>query len=60
MLPCSKDARYCTIVGSKRLMALYELALSSSHPDMQLFLLPAEEATLAGLQIIHRRHRDII
>lgn len=55
-----KDARYCTIVGSKRLMALYELALSSSHPDMTLFLLPAEEATLTGLQIIHRRHRDTI
>ena len=27
----------CTIVGSKRLMALYELALSSSHPDMNYF-----------------------
>ena len=55
-----QDARYCTIVGSKRLMALYELALSSSYPDMNLYLLPAEEATLTGLQIIHRRHRDTI
>ena len=55
-----KNAQNCTIVGSKRLMALYEIALSSSHPDIRLHLLSAEEATLIGLQIIHRRHRDII
>jgi len=55
-----QEARSCTIVGSKRLMALYELALSNSYPDIQLYLLPAEDATLAGLQIIHRRHRDTI
>ena len=55
-----KKARSCTIVGSKRLMTLYELALSNSRPDMQLYLLPAENATLTGLQIIHRRHRDTI
>ena len=55
-----KEARSCSIVGSKRLMALYELALSHSRPDMQLYLLPAENATLTGLQIIHRRHHDTI
>ena len=55
-----KEARSCTIVGSKRLMALYELALSHSRPKIQLSLLPAEKATLTGLQIIHRRHRDTI
>ena len=55
-----KDAHSCTIVGSKRLMALYELALSSCHPDMQICLLSAEDATLAGLQTIQRRHRDTI
>ena len=34
-----KEARFCTIVGSKRLMALYERALSNRYPNMQLFLL---------------------
>ena len=55
-----KNARSCTIVGSKRLMALYKLALSNSRPDMKLYLLPAEKATLTGLQTIQRRHRDTI
>ncbi len=53
-----KNARSCTIVGSKQLMRLYKLALSNSHPNIQLNLLPAEKATLTGLQIIQRRHRD--
>lgn len=55
-----KSARSCTIVGSKRLMALYKLALSTSHPKIQVFLLPSDKATLTGLEIIQRRHRDTI
>ena len=55
-----KNAHSCTIVGSKRLIALYKLALSNSRPDMKLYLLPAEKATLTGLQTIQRRHRDTI